>query len=660
MFYLKLAFTNLKKNKRAYAPFILSMIFLVTINVIMQVLLKNKGMDSLPGVDAAKTLFGFGSVVIMIFTLIFSLYTNGFLLKQRKKELGLYNILGMGKRELGKILFIESIMVSLFSIVMGIFTGIIFSKLSFLILKKMTGFGDGFTYSLNVLSLSYISLFFIGIFFLLYVINRIQLKLVNPLELLKGTQTGEKEPKVKWLTGILGIVCIGAGYYMSVTIESPLKAISLFFFAILLVIVGTYALFMASSIMILKFLKRRKTYYYQPTHFIAISNMMYRMKQNAVGLASITVLSTMVLVTLSTTGSLFFGMDNVIKNRNPYDMSLTVPEDKVKEVESLFKTEATKYDVSLDEVDHADLSDSLMVLKNRNEYNMLSKETKNLNAYSLAESLNFMTQDEYNRLEKTNLKLSDKDIALYSMNGHFKEDNVSFGGKRFDVKKVINKITFIPKVSGISNMLFVVVANQKVMEETIKALAPDDFATYLVKEPTVYVNFTGDSHDKLTYAKEMKHKLKKIGDRNTFSSSDIDKEELQSFTGGFLFLGIILGLSFTLATGLIIYYKQISEGIQDEHRYDIMQKVGMSHQEVKKSIRGQILMVFFFPIMLATLHLAFAFPLMTNLLLLFGLSDKRLFLIISIIVVGIFLLIYLAIYSQTSKVYYRLVERKVI
>lgn len=660
MFYLKLALTNLKKNKRAYAPFILSMIFLVNVNVIMQILLKNDGMNSLPGADSAKSLFGFGSIVILIFTTIFSLYTNSFLLKQRKKELGLYNILGMGKRELGKILFIETILVSSFSIVVGLFTGIIFSKLSFLILKKMTGFGEGFTYSLNVMSLGYVVVFFIGIFLLLYVVNMIQLKLVNPIELLKGTQTGEKEPKVKWLTGISGIVCIGAGYYMSVTIESPLKAISLFFIAILLVIFGTYALFMASSIMMLKWLKRRKKYYYQPTHFIAISNMMYRMKQNAVGLASISILSTMVLVTLSTTGSLFFGMDNVIKNRNSYDMSLMVPQDKVKEVETLFKSEAKKYDVRLKEVDHADLSDGLMVIKDNNNYKLLSKDTKNLNDFSKAESLNFMTQDEYNRLEKTNLKLSDDEIALYSMNGKFEGNSASFGNKPFKIKQIIDNITFIPRVSGISNMLFVVVSNQNVMEDTLKALAPNDYTNYSEMSPTVYANVSGDSNKQLVYAKEMKSQLKAMGMTDSFSSAAIDREELQAFTGGFLFLGMILGLSFTLATGLIIYYKQISEGMQDEHRYDIMQKVGMSHQEVKQSIRGQIIMVFFFPIILATLHLAFAFPLMSNLLMLFGLSDKVLFMIICIIMVVIFLLIYLVMYAQTSKVYYRLVERKVV
>ena len=353
-------------------------------------------------------------------------------------------------------------------------------------------------------------------------------------------------------------------------------------------------------------------------------------------------------------------MDNVIKNRNPYDISLIVPQDKVKEVETLFKTEAKKYDLSLKEVDHANLSDGLMVIKDKNHYNLLSKETKNLNDFSKSESLNFMTQDEYNRLEKAGLKLKDDEIALYSMNGKFEGELASFGDKDFKVKKVIDSITFIPTISGISNMLFVVVANPKVMEETIKALAPNDYADYLEIEPTVYANVTGENANELTYAKAMKNQLKEMGLTNSFSSAAIDREELQAFTGGFLFLGMILGLSFTLATGLIIYYKQISEGMQDEHRYDIMQKVGMSHQEVKQSIRGQIIMVFFFPILLATLHLAFAFPLMSNLLMLFGLSDKKLFMIICVIMVGIFLLIYLVMYAQTSKVYYRLVERKAI
>ncbi|MGY3766171.1 FtsX-like permease family protein [Vagococcus vulneris] len=662
MFYLKLAMTNLKKNRRAYTPFLASMIFLIVVNVVMRVLLTNKGMSELPSAMAAKSLFGFGSVVIMIFTVIFSLYTNSFLLKQRKKELGLYNILGLGKKELARVLFLESLVASLFSIVAGLISGIIFSKLSFLILKKISGFGEDFTYSLDAKNIGLIVLFFVAVFLVLFILNVIQLKMVNPLELLGGSQHGEKEPKAKWLTALIGIVCIGAGYFISVTIQSPLEAITQFFIAVVLVIIGTYALFTASSIVVLKLLKRNKRYYYQPNHFISVSSMMYRMKQNAVGLASICVLSTMVLVTVATTASLYFGMDDVTNNRNPYDVSLSTSDKKqIQNIEKTYKETAKKHDIRIKEVQSLEMSGGMAIVKKSNQYQVVDFKTgSSMKELSQAEMLSFMTEAEYNRLTKENLLLKDKEAVVFSMEKPYEEKTMNLAGDNLKVVKTIDKLSFIPQVQGVSNVLLVILANQSDIKQAIQSLygSNQEQKEFQKVNYTVYANLVGSQKNQQAFSREIKKEMSTQYPGETFTSASLDREESKNFMGGFLFLGLIFGLTFTLATGIIIYYKQISEGNQDQQRYDIMQKVGMSHAEVKKTIQSQIWMVFFFPIALAALHLAFAFPMIQKMLVLFGLSNWIIFLTASVIVVISFLVIYLGMFMQTSKSYYRIVERQ--
>ncbi|MFM2487305.1 FtsX-like permease family protein [Enterococcus avium] len=306
MFYLKLASTNLKKNHRGYLPFLISMLFLVAINTMTQVIVNNEGMRALPGGDSASSMFGLGHIVIMIFTVIFSFYTNSFLLKQRKKELGLYNILGLGKRELYQLMIWESFLSFFIVLITGLITGVVLSKLAFLVLRRLISVGNEFVFQLLPESLGFVFLLFLGIFFLL-LINCWQIKKTNPISLLHGSKKGEQEPKARWIIAILGLVFLGSGYGIAVTIDSPISALTLFFVAIILVILGTYCLFMAGSIALLKLLKRNERFYYKTNHFISISSMMHRMKQNAAGLASICILSTMVLVTAATTGSLFFG-----------------------------------------------------------------------------------------------------------------------------------------------------------------------------------------------------------------------------------------------------------------------------------------------------------------------------------------------------------------
>lgn len=671
MFYRKLAKSNLKTNKRAYLPFLVSMTFLVVINTIMQILLKNKGMDALPSAYAAKQLFGFGSYVILIFTAIFSLYTNSFLIKQRKKELGLYNILGMGKKELTRMLFWETLYSYLITLLVGIVFGTGFAKIFFLAFKKLSNMGADFTYQFSFSSLLYVAVVFLIIYGLLFVWNTLQLKLANPIDLLRGDQHGEKEPKTKWLLSIIGILCLGGGYYISLTIKSPIQATILFFVAVVLVIIGTYALFTASSITILKLLRKNKKFYYQPNHFISVSSMIYRMKQNAAGLASICILSTMVLVTVSTTSSLFFGIEDVLRNRNPADMSFSAQSD-ITAIEPELIELANQHQVTFAESERFQTSATVGFLKKDNHFDFIEPTSFSMDDVANMSLVKFITLDEYNRLSNNSSeKLAANQILVYSTTKSKIGQTLAIGPNDFQVKERLKSIDFISEPVDLVDSYFIVMDTVTTIENTINSVYPkEDYPDQFQMINYLMLTLAGTEEDRFAFALDVQDTfynsaeegtplgtLKSTGDVS-FDSIDIDREDSLSFIGGFMFLGIIFGITFTLATAIIIYYKQISEGTQDQARYDIMQRVGMSHMEVQKTIRSQILMVFFFPIALATLHLAFAFPIIKKLLLLFGLANGDFFMKVSIITVLCFFAIYLLMFWQTSKVYYKIVERK--
>ncbi|MGG5343467.1 ABC transporter permease [Enterococcus sp. AZ192] len=662
MFYVDLALTNLKKNRKIYLPFLLSMVFLVVINVILQVLVKNKGMNTLPSTESAKQLFGFGQYVILIFTIIFSLYTNSFLLKQRKKELGLYNILGMGKKELRHMLFCETVLSYFITIVCGTIIGSIFAKFCFLALKKMTQLGEQFIYDFSFQSILYV----IGLFFIIYILlfswNVIQLRLANPIELLQGSKSGEKEPKTKVLTAIIGLLCVGSGYYISVTIQSPISAIYLFFIAVVLVIIGTYALFTASSIAILKSLKKNKRYYYRPNHFISVSSMIYRMKQNAAGLASICILCTMVLVTIATTASLYFGMENVLQNRNPFDMTIGASgqqftKEQMESINNELVHLAEEQDVKLHDNKLLQVDNSVLLSKKATGIYEGFVGEMGETAFVDSAMFTFITEEEYNRLTGEQIALSDNEIAVYMLTGTYKKASISIADHTYKIKKQIDKIDFLQQSDyGLVDTFFMIFKDKEQIAALISSL-PEKSAKGV--SYSLYANLEGSKENRLAFGTAARELLNQQSTELDFSSIDLDREDSLSFVGGFLFMGIIFGLTFTLAAGVIIYYKQVSEGTEDQGRYDIMQRVGMSHQEVQQTIRSQILMVFFFPIGLAALHLAFAFPLMRKLLVLFGLTDWKFFMLVCFLTVFSFFFLYLLMYWQTSKVYYQIVERKV-
>lgn len=661
MFYLKLASTNLKKNHRGYLPFLISMLFLVAINTMTQVIVNNEGMRALPGGDSASSMFGLGHIVIIIFTVIFSFYTNSFLLKQRKKELGLYNILGLGKRELYQLMIWESFLSFFIVLITGLITGVVLSKLAFLVLRRLISVGNEFVFQLLPESLGFVSLLFLGIFFLLLLINCWQIKKTNPISLLHGSKKGEQEPKARWIIAILGLVFLGSGYGIAVTIDSPISALTLFFVAILLVILGTYCLFMAGSIALLKLLKRNERFYYKTNHFISISSMMHRMKQNAAGLASICILSTMVLVTAATTGSLFFGQKDVENTRYPRDVMISTVQQPEK-VKAAIEAVSAEKQAPITKQVYLTSTKSIMFQPKNGNYQLTPLEDFYNSKSATIALISFMTAQEYAKHTDETVNLKDDEIYFYPVSGDVDGNQLKLEDQKFKIKKRINKFPGINQQIELTDSFVVILANQSVLEQCLsdwfpkKAVAAENYPEYNfmfntdLKEKEKQIDFAQTLRNQLN--QQLGDSQVRIVDKYTFVS------ENKIFTGGFFFLGIIFGATFILATALIIYYKQISEGIDDRERFEILQKVGMSHREVKKVIRSQVMMVFSFPLVVAVIHLGFAFSLIKKLLVLFGLVNWKLFLLVCVIVTVIFAILYFVVYRLTARSYYQLVERK--
>ncbi|MBO0452531.1 ABC transporter permease [Candidatus Enterococcus murrayae] len=661
MFYGKLAFTNLRKNHRGYLPFLISMLFLVAINTMTQIIVNNEGMRALPGGASASSMFGLGHIIIMIFTVIFSFYTNSFLLKQRKRELGLYNILGLGKSELYQLLIWESFLSFLLVVISGLITGLVLSKLAFLVLHRMIGVGTEFVFKIMPESLGFVTMLFAGIFFLLFLINCLQIKRTKPITLLQGAKKGEQEPKARWLLAIIGLVCIVSAYWIAVTIESPLNALNLFFVAVVLVIFGTYFLFTAGSIALLKLLKRNPRFYYKTNHFISVSSMMYRMKQNAAGLASICILSTMVLVTVATTASLYLGKKDVEESRYPRDVAITTNHQPEQVKKIISKVSAEKQAPIFDQV-YLTSTQSIMFSPKADSYSYLNLNDYYSSKASTAVMMLFMTAQEYEKHTKEKPELKEDEIYFYPVSGDHQSDKLTFKNQSFQIKKRIHQFPGINQQVELTDSFVVVMANQQVIDRCLKSWIPQK-AEKKEHNPKYSFLFNIDlkgEKKRIDFAQALRHEMQQtLGEgQYTFDDKATFVSENRLITAGFMFLGITFGATFILATALIIYYKQISEGMDDRERFEILQKVGMGHKEVKKVIRSQVSMVFSFPLVIAVIHLAFAFPLIRKLLVLFGLVNWQLFLLICGIVTVIFALLYFIVYRLTARTYYQLVERK--
>lgn len=666
----RLAKQNIRNNKSTYIPYIITCIFCIAMIYMMEFLRDCPTLDqAVRQADEVRMIVFTGEIVVEIFCIIFLIYSNSFLMKRRQKEIGLYNILGLERNHIGIVMFLETIITSIGSLAGGIAAGIIGSKLALLLLLKLLHIPSVLGFYISVKGI-FTCLFMFGIVFLMILfLNLAKIHLSRPVELLRGNNTGEKEPAAKWLMALIGFICLGAGYYLAVTTESPIKAITIFLLAVILVMAGTYLLFTAGSIVILKFLRRRKSFYYRTGNFISISGMLYRMKQNAIGLASICILSTGVLLMISMTVSIYFGMNDIMLNRYPYDVDMSVTsisEDEcqtaIEAFEKAIADNKVPVEKSVEEI-------YLDIVCSKNGDQILIKPANTIRNSDSVLVLSLLNQAEYKRLTGISANLNDGEIFAWYPSA-VQKDSVTVDETEFTVKKWLDKNPLTCGEDAVSDNAVLVVTDEdfKKFDEMRTEMYKGVSSAPAGEDLTLHLglDITGSETDKIdfgTSVMEVVKDLKKNGglSENSWITSGIRQQEYESYyadNGSLLFIGIFLGSLFLMGTAMIIYYKQISEGYEDQKRFEIMQKVGLSRREVRSSVRRQILMVFFLPLLMAMLHIIMAFPMIRRMLLLFGMTNTKLFIGCTAGTVLIFAVVYGLIYLMTARSYYHIVERK--
>lgn len=652
-FYWKLAFTNLKGNRRVYLPYLLSSVGIIMMFYSINALGQGIDQGALYGGTTVASMMGLGVFVIGLFAVLFLFYTNSFIIKRRKKELGLYNILGMEKRHIAHILFRETLLIAVCSLALGLGLGIVFSRVLFWLLGLLLGTDLAVAFVIPVSAITSTLGLFGLIFLLTLCYNLLQVKLSKPIELLHGGETGEREPKAHWFLAVLGALLLGTGYTMAVTIQDPLSALVFFFVAVILVILGTYLLFITGITAMLKLLKKNKRFYYKTNHFTALSGMLFRMKQNAAGLASICVLFTALLVTVSTTFSLYTSMDGLLRARYPRNVLVSVC-DANQEAKDMVRSAVNQKS--------QELGLALENVVDREGWNITTARVGNtLHTQEVSLEtcavVNIFTQSEFERFSGQQVDLAENQVLLFDPANTFpEEDTLHIDDKTYEIVPSDYVMPEASTLAQIYEMYYLVVRDETVVENILAPSGSDTFPIYsydfdvaggdpediaALREALGTVDFSGPG---VEYAALL------------FEDSATSRQSFMELYGGLFFLGLFLGVLFLLGTALIIYYKQVSEGYDDARRFNIMQKVGMSHKEVKQSIHSQILLVFFLPLVMAVLHLAFAFPMLQKILLVMGLNNFPLILCSTLGCVGVFAVAYLVIYALTARTYYNIVE----
>lgn len=686
-FFLKLARSNISKNRRFFLPRILSEAGLLCVFYIVFTLRADERILQLRGRQYIEVFMSIGVAVMMLLSVILLFYINSFLMKQRKREFGVYNILGLEKRHICRVLFHETALSSLASVVLGLAMGTLFYKLCSLLICQLLNAEIvlGF-YFINARSLALSGAFFLVLDVMAYGVNCVTIARLKPVELLSSANVGEREPKVKWPLLVLGLLALGGGYYISLTTQNPLKALVLFFVAVILVIIGTYFLFVAGSIFVLKALKKNKRFYYNKKHMPAVSGLLYRMKQNAVGLASIAILATGVLVMISTTVSLYAGAEETVKRNFPQDYYLSARYLQWSDEGQLLHSEDMPRETMLRAVEQGAEKNGLTIkeialqeyltVSYIYENDTLTCERVSGNAADNLKGLSvitYITEEMYRSLGGEALNLAKDEIAVCPMDirqSGFDRPTLTIGEDTYQIKTTI---PLFPISSGMeaaaTNSYGIVVEDESVLAHIFdqqKAAYGEAASDYTRRIAASFAGrgANGDVGEKLErdveeYLKEaafpqQQEPGESLGIRgNTVWGA---RESVTAMCGALLFLGIILGLVCLFATVLIVYYKQISEGYEDRVRFQIMQKVGMSRREVKSTINSQVLLVFFLPLVVAGMHLAFAFPILEKVLHILLLSSTSLFVVCSLVTFGVFAAVYTLIYMATARTYYKIVR----
>lgn len=675
-FYPKLALDGIKKNRCLYFPFIMTCVGMVMMFYIISYLHYSDSVAAMRGGALVQTMLNLGTITVGIFSCIFLFYTNSFLIRRRKKEFGLYHILGIGKRNIARILFWETLLTAGISLVIGIGFGILFSKLAELGMLRLMHAQATYSMQISPDSILFTITVFGCIFILLFFNALRQIHFSGAISLIRSENVGEKPPKGNWILGILGLGCLVVAYYLAVTVADPVSALGMFFIAVILVIFGTYLIMIAGSVLFCRLLQKNKHYYYKANHFVSISSMVYRMKRNGAGLASICILATMVLVMLSTTVSLYFGMDDVLSNRYPYQFNTTVSynsfdtmsDENTASILKLASDAMDKYECTQSNVSdyrsacfYGYLIDNDFVCDAKFDSH---SETTN---YLEGTMFYFVPLSDYNKMMGTNETLASDEALLFSTRySDYNENTISFEhGMTYTIKKQIDK--FRPdgnSMANISTTFVLIVPDIHAAVDSIAALPGNEKSVYFYWHYNFDTNLNRD--DQILLANDLSSTISDFFTQsykqNTgikscqFESHAANYEDFFADFGGLFYLAIVLSIVFLLAAVLIIYYKQISEGYEDQARFDIMQKVGMTKREIKKSINSQLLTVFFLPLVGAGIHLIFAFPMIRKILLLFNLTNLHLYTIVTLISFGAFALFYTIVYRITSNAYYHIVS----
>ncbi len=665
LFYPQLAGKNIWKNRRIYIPYILTCIFNIAMFYMMFYMFVHPDMDQVPGRAVLGIILLLGIIVIGIFSLIFLCYSNSFLIKRRKKEFGLYNVLGMEKCHIRRTLCWETFYVICISFFVGLFLGILGSKLLFLALLKLLRVPAPFGFMISMPALAGTCAWFLCVFLLTLALDMWQIQLANPIELLRGQSAGEREPRAKALLVLLGLLSLGGGYYIAVTTESPLQALLLFFVAVILVMIGTYCLFTAGSIALLKMLRWNKKFYYKTRHFTSVSGLLYRMKQNAVGLANICILSTGVLIMVSGTLSMYAGMGDIMDTRYPHEVQYALWNSSHRE----WKDALAK--MMQETAQEKGLEVTYLESFTRLEFTAFGGGADfRIEAYDPDAdvriedmvTISVIPLEDYNQIVGEEKTLKEDEILLYPVAGaQYAFEKISVGGKEFQIQEKLEKGPYDGSATIYvgSNSYYMVVRDMKVVEELWK-LQNDVYgkaASQICSVVQMDVKGSGEEKEALDYA--LQEKLRTVGDEELSMRWDykqLNYQECYTLYGGLFFLGLFLGILFLMGTVLIIYYKQVSEGYDDRERFEIMQKVGMSKKEVRQSIKSQVLLVFFLPLLTAWIHIAFAFPMISRLLATLNMYNVKLFGCCTAAFAVIFALVYAAIYGITARVYYKIVD----
>lgn len=654
-----LAVSNLKKNRTLYIPFSIASITMMVITYILLALSTNKTILQSNGGNTVVMALGFGVVIMLLVSTLTMIYANGFVMKNRSKEFGLYSILGLGRSQIQLLQVVEMTLFAMINLIVGLILGVLFNRLAFALLLKAMRFTVPISYEFQFASVVMIGILFSGIFVFLMILNAIKIRVSRPLELLREKKSGEKKGRFLSIRALIGVAILGYAYYISQSIESPIKALGWFFVAVLLVVIATYILFDAGSIALLRFLKNRKTFYYRPINFISVSNLIFRMRKNAMGLASICILSTMVLVTLGTTGSLQFGAQEVINRTSPTDFTFRNmyrnPEETAaysKEAKQLAASASSKV------TDYFEYS--YILTGGNQEGNVLDTNVKKLGA--LPESMVVLVSvEDYNRNTGENITVKPGEMVIgeqYTEKTKPSFTQVAVGENTFSIGQVIEVNKFAAGLivnPNITNHSYIGLLNEADMAKVVPYYSKENDEGYraYTRQYIALWNTSSQTDD------EKKKELEAYQQSDIAGGIDGKIEIAQllfQFYGSLLFLGILLAIAFSVGAVLVIYYKQVSEGYEDRERYVILKKIGIDQPMIHQSINRQVLIVFFLPLLTAFLHTALSYKIVSKIVLIFGIKGSIIGLTMLAVAV-VFMIAYFLVYKITSREYFKIINR---